>query len=247
MLIPLAEHFHSLQGEGFWQGTPMHFIRLPGCSVGVRVGNTIGVNTELQHPPVLPSGKNAWMCKSATGANFWCDTDFNKYDEVEGEALINETWENHICLTGGEPLIHREVIDWFRTHSQLRKQGKFVAPILLHIETSGTINFWWEDSLHPSTAHGIHDWRDPWLTVSPKVGWNPYMIHYAQELKLLVDSTFDLDNLDPTLRLHPRTYLSPINDIPDLSQTNLQRALDALKLQPSWRLSVQLHKYLGLR
>lgn len=245
MKIPLAEHFHSIQGEGFWTGTPMHFIRLPGCSVG-KLERT--VKEHIQDPaPLLSTGKHAWQCHTFDGTPFWCDTDFNKYVEVEGTNLLAETWESHICLTGGEPLIHREVINWFRTHSQLRSVNGKSQPILLHIETSGTIDFWWEQDLHPVTNHGLFDWRDPWLTVSPKQSWTPYMVKYAQELKLLVDKDFNPDKLDPALRAHPRTYLSPINDIPDLSQTNLQRALDVLKLQPGWRLSVQLHKYLGVR
>ena len=32
--IPVMEHFYTLQGEGFWSGTPAYFIRLAGCDVG---------------------------------------------------------------------------------------------------------------------------------------------------------------------------------------------------------------------
>lgn len=32
--IPVMEHFYTLQGEGFWSGTPTYFIRLAGCDVG---------------------------------------------------------------------------------------------------------------------------------------------------------------------------------------------------------------------
>jgi organic radical activating enzyme len=31
---PIMEHFYSLQGEGFFAGTPAYFIRLAGCDVG---------------------------------------------------------------------------------------------------------------------------------------------------------------------------------------------------------------------
>lgn len=32
--IPLMEHFHTVQGEGFNTGTPAYFLRLGGCDVG---------------------------------------------------------------------------------------------------------------------------------------------------------------------------------------------------------------------
>lgn len=34
MKYPIAETFYSLQGEGYWAGTPAFFVRLAGCSVG---------------------------------------------------------------------------------------------------------------------------------------------------------------------------------------------------------------------
>ena len=33
-MIPVMEHFYTLQGEGHWAGTPAYFIRLAGCDVG---------------------------------------------------------------------------------------------------------------------------------------------------------------------------------------------------------------------
>src|ERR1700741_2269414 len=32
--LPVMEHFYSIQGEGFYQGTAAYFIRLAGCDVG---------------------------------------------------------------------------------------------------------------------------------------------------------------------------------------------------------------------
>ena len=33
-VYPVMEHFYTLQGEGFHQGTAAYFIRLAGCDVG---------------------------------------------------------------------------------------------------------------------------------------------------------------------------------------------------------------------
>ena len=33
-LLPVMEHFYTLQGEGYHQGKAAYFIRLGGCDVG---------------------------------------------------------------------------------------------------------------------------------------------------------------------------------------------------------------------
>ncbi len=35
-LLPVAEEFYSLQGEGFHTGRAAYFVRLGGCNVGCR-------------------------------------------------------------------------------------------------------------------------------------------------------------------------------------------------------------------
>lgn len=235
MKIPLAEHFHSIQGEGYWVGTPMHFIRLAGCSVGRRVVKLGRVDINDQNSPsevkelapILPTGTYAWECHRFDGTPFWCDTDFGLKERVELDDLLAETWENHICLTGGEPLNHQkiveEIISWCQDNS---KQ--------LHIETSGTISFDYP--------------RDTvWMTVSPKLGCLPQSILDADEIKLLVQ---DCNTVWPIEALeHSQVFLSPVNEVDHLAldSRNLELALEHLRLHPNWRLSVQLHKYLNLR
>jgi len=220
MKIPLAEHFHSIQGEGYWTGTPMHFIRLPGCSVGKLVKNRA-----VAEAPVLPTGKPAWLCGTWDNRSFWCDTDFNKYTEIELSDLLDETWEHHICITGGEPLIHTEVI------LEVLKHTKELAH-MVHIETSGTL----------SAPTGV------WLTCSPKLNCLPEIGRQADEVKVLISADTP-DEFPEWISGHPRVYLSPINHIgePHWEDTkSLQRVFALLKSHPQWRLSVQLHKYLGL-
>ena len=229
MKLALAEHFHSIQGEGYWTGTPMHFVRMAGCSVG-RPGSLRPELTAVREgffgvgaTPTLSTGRAAWLCHRWDGTPFWCDTDFNKAEEVELDELLNETWENHICLTGGEPLMHAEAVT--NLFIGCLKRG-----IKLHIETSETIPI-------PQAS---------WVTVSPKQGWLSETIERANELKLLVDeNTSDL--FPPEFLAHNRVYLSPINSVDKLNQASLARCLYLLKRRPNWKLSVQLHKYLGVR
>ncbi len=224
MKIPLAEHFHSIQGEGQWVGTPMHFIRLPGCTVG-KLGRHTDANNDA---PILPGGRPAWLCHRFDGQPFWCDTDFHKYEEVELDALISETWESHICLTGGEPLMHPQIVQAFVDECAL-------VGIRLHIETSGTI------------AYDYPVWV--WVTCSPKQGWNIDAVETADELKLLVDETFP-DHLPLSFLNHPNVYVSPINPIERVDMSlgyNMDKVNEILRKYPSWKLSIQLHKYLGMR
>lgn len=236
MKIPLAEHFHSIQGEGYWTGTPMHFIRLPGCNVGrkvQRITPDIPAQTvdgiPIGQVPLLTTSEPAWLCHRYDGRPFWCDTDFNKHGEEELDALMGETFEHHICLTGGEPFLHPEIIT--ALEEQCKVKGK-----MLHIETSGTL---FGIPLDPFT----------WITVCPKKGCKSLIP--AQEVKLLVGPQ-GLGDLPPGIDQHQRVYLSPINNVgfggrADIEKQSLQAALKVLKLHPEWRLSVQLHKYLGVR
>lgn len=224
MKLAIAEKFHSIQGEGRWTGTPMFFIRTAGCSVGKLPELAPGAEEPF---PVLKTGKDAWFCHTYDGRGFWCDTDFNKKQEIEIGELLNEVTERHVCITGGEPLIHREAVDDLISLAVSRK-------IKIHIETSGTIN--WPCPL------GV------WVTVSPKAGVLDSMLNLCDEVKLLVDGEFDESKI-PFLEAlcYKEVYLQPINSETALDMENVRYVLQALGRHPEWKLSIQLHKILGLR
>lgn len=77
----INEIFYSLQGEGILIGTPTIFIRTTGCNL---------------------------RCS-------WCDTKY-AYEEGEEMALdeivdkVKDYPSSHICITGGEPLLQKDVI-----------------------------------------------------------------------------------------------------------------------------------------
>lgn len=225
-MLPIAETFHSIQGEGVYVGTPMHFIRLAGCTVGKLVSPS-APGSEL---PSLPSGLPAWTCKAHDGRAFFCDTDFKKYAELSAEQLIQDTHERHICLTGGEPLMHQNR-DEFKRLIELA----YEAGIMVHIETSGTILL---DNIH---SHWI------WLTVAPKYGFLEVMIRKANEVKLLVDENFSMETVPDCIRSHGNVFLQPINYVTTQNNDNVALIMGLLKDKPRWRLGVQLHKLLGVR
>jgi organic radical activating enzyme len=78
-LLPVMEHFYTLQGEGFHQGKAAYFIRLGGCDVGC----------------VWCDVKGSW--------------DAEKHPKLNVESLrlkVKETPAEIVVITGGEPLMH---------------------------------------------------------------------------------------------------------------------------------------------
>jgi 7-carboxy-7-deazaguanine synthase len=217
----INELFETIQGEGAFTGQPSIFIRLQGCPV----------------------------------ACSWCDTkhtwDINLEDEVNASAMLtkkaeSQTWSalsveailavitdkgyqaKHIVITGGEPAM----VDLLPLCQALEKQG-----FSCQLETSGTFEL--KVSEHC------------WVTVSPKVNMkggykilNSAMLR-ANEIKHPVATEQHIDDLKALLTEHnivdTQVYLQPI------SQKERATAL-AIKscIENNWRLSVQVHKYLGI-
>lgn len=180
---------------------------------------------------------NLWTGREADRARAicqFCDTDFVGTDGDGGgkfaaaadlAAAIESKWPDRdpsrrmVVCTGGEPLLQldRDAID------ALRARGFYVA-----VETNGRI----------TPPNGIN-----WLCVSPKIG-APLVARQGQELKLV----YPQDGGDPeqfrlldfeSFRLQPM-------DGPELER-NTALAVDYCLRHPQWGLSLQTHKYLGIR
>src|SRR6476646_3757930 len=78
-MLPVMEHFYTLQGEGFHQGRAAYFIRLGGCDVGC----------------IWCDVKESW--------------DAYKHPKFDVQSLrleVAKTPAEIIVITGGEPLMH---------------------------------------------------------------------------------------------------------------------------------------------
>jgi 7-carboxy-7-deazaguanine synthase (Cx14CxxC type) len=193
------------------------------------------------------TGRAAVFCRFA-GCNLWsglerdretaacrfCDTDFVGTDGLGGgqfetaEALADEVaghWPDdasgvpYVVCTGGEPLLQLDaaVIDG------LHARGFEVA-----IETNGT--------LPPPT--GID-----WICVSPKAGTD-FVLRKGDELKVV----YPQEGLEPDALqslAFEHFFLQPM-DGPD-AENNTARACAYCLDNPTWRLSLQTHKFLGIR
>ena len=193
------------------------------------------------------TGRAAVFCRFA-GCNLWsgheadraqavcrfCDTDFVGIDGTLGgkypdtatlAAAIAAEWpssnncKRFVVLTGGEPLLQvdRPLID------ALHDQRFEVA-----VETNGTVDA-------PANLD--------WICVSPK-STAPLRVLEGNELKVVVPQA-DVDLL-ALERLHFQHHFVQPMDGPALAQ-NTQWAIDWCRQHPTWRLSVQTHKLIGIR
>ena len=156
----------------------------------------------------------------------FCDTDYSlKFLATVEDVVARVRAAGGDCpmviLTGGEPLAQAETLPLI---DALRADGRRV-----HIESNGTI----------ATALPA----DVWLTVSPKERLDPAMAARANEMKLIVDGRVPeewLAHVPPQAAL----FLQPEGN----KASNVALAIDAAKREPArYRLSLQMHKFIGVR
>ncbi len=219
--LPVVETFHSLQGEGLHAGRSAFFIRLAGCSVGCSWCDTKHSWPEASHPRRSLTDLAAAACgAAAAGAGF-------------------------VVITGGEPLQHHldALCDQLRAATAGADQPEGLP---LHLETSG---------VDPLSG------RFDWITLSPKRHRPPNsaLLQACDELKVVVTAAADLTFAEAMAaqalqgRSHgatsrrsrpvPALLLQPVWDDPGAGELTI----DYVRRHPAWRLSLQSHKWLGLR
>lgn len=222
MKYPVSEMFVEVQGEGVWTGVPMQFIRLAGCTVGKPYSQearaAIAKNMPYFSLPIYTE-----KCTLYDGREFPCDTDYRVKDRLTAEEIVNRIPKEikRVCITGGEPLMH----DLSTLISYLWSAFKHI-----HIETSGTIV--------PEYAFK----QDVWITVSPKKGCKEEMMFRANEIKLLVDEKFQIEDWMKNLAQRKPVYLHPVNGEHTVNAENLKLCRKWQKQYPDFRLGLQLHK-----
>jgi 7-carboxy-7-deazaguanine synthase len=182
------------------------------------------------------SGCNLWSGREvdrAVAACRFCDTDFVGTDGTGGgrfsdAASLADAVASHwpggaspfVVCTGGEPLLQLDdaLVDALHT------RGFEVA-----VETNGTV--------FPPPS-GID-----WVCVSPKVD-APLRMVEGDELKIVVPQ-FGLE-LEKYESLSFRRFSVQPMDGPELAE-NTRFAVELCLRRPLWRLSLQTHKYLGIR
>jgi 7-carboxy-7-deazaguanine synthase len=195
------------------------------------------------------AGRPAVFCRFA-GCNLWsgkeegrgdalckfCDTDFVGFDGTEGGKYesapqlakkIRQFWPQadvksakpFVVCTGGEPLLQLDA----QLITALHKEGLEIA-----VETNGTIE----------APAGID-----WICVSPKAGVELLQL-CGHELKLVYPQPGAQPDKYANLDFR-HFFLQPL-DGSELD-LNTKLALEYCLDHPQWRLSLQLHKILGVR
>ena len=51
-MLPIMETFYTIQGEGFYSGTPSYFIRIAGCDIGCQWCDVkiVGIQINILQP-----------------------------------------------------------------------------------------------------------------------------------------------------------------------------------------------------
>ena len=170
----------------------------------------------------------------------FCDTPMEPYKLMTVDEIVaklkrsekNKPTGRRVVITGGEPFVH-DMEPLLNGLKGKRGPGFYIA-----IESNGTLLEKWLNQ-----KPGIFDDID-WLTVSPKkLARNmerEVRIYrsWANEVKYVVP---DHENLiDP---LHPQIFVQPEYNNPEA----VGRCLEWMSKHPSIRLSVQIHKFIGLR
>ena len=164
-----------------------------------------------------------------------CDTDFRPEGATRmtaGEIVarlreLDRGGTQRVVVTGGEP-----TLQWDEPLSAAVRGAGF----RVHMESNGT-----------RVPEGAVDW----LTVSPKPQHHPAGLMLADgvpadELKVVVDDTVDeavLDRHAARYRVE-HYFLQPWMDA--RYAHNLARTIALIHARPRWRLSLQLHKVIGV-
>lgn len=179
-MLRIAEIFDSIQGEGQHLGVPSTFVRLSGCNL------------------------RCWFC----------DTPYTSWNPEGGVESVDSVIEQvvkfnspHAVITGGEPLLQPDVATLCRG---LKHRGRYLT-----IETAGTV---WREveadlmSISPKLANSTPQAdmaSREWIERHEQRRNSPPTIrrmldHYDCQLKFVVDSATDLNEIDSWLAQFPQ-------------------------------------------
>lgn len=200
--MKICEIYHSIQGEGLDIGAPTVFVRTSGCPL---------------------------KCK-------WCDTlfAFTEGDEMSVDDILKKVQSfdvPHVCLTGGEPLIQKEV---YKLIQRLLDSGYFVS-----IETGGSIPI--EEMPCADNLRIVLDIKCPSSEMHEKMEFsNIELLGPFDELKFVIANRKDYDYAKEIIAKHKPVssiIMQPVwgNDMKNLAEWVIEDKLNA-------RVLPQLHK-----
>jgi 7-carboxy-7-deazaguanine synthase len=220
------EIFYTIQGEARFTGHPSVFVRLQGCGVGCPWCDT--KHTWDRHARDIVS-IDAMLAKTGDGASYAAMT---AQEIIDSAIKMAGRKPALLTITGGEP-----------AEQPLNELTTLIAKNGIHpqLETSGT------EELDVSP--------DTWVTLSPKIDMpnrkpiQRQAVFRANEIKMPVGKQRDVEILKAFLQefrdvIGPRQniWLQPLSQNPKATQLCVDTAM-----ANGWHLSMQTHKYIGVR
>ncbi len=156
----------------------------------------------------------------------FCDDDLHtgtykdmSFEEIEKE--ISQYPCKRIIITGGEPSLY----DLNSFIKYMQKRDYYIS-----VETNG-YNF---ENIKEAN----------WITYSPKE-WDKIKSEGFDEYKFIVSKDSDISTI-LNIKTDKPIYIQPMNNFNTPNMDSLQKCIDTVLRYPHLRLSVQLHKFLGL-
>lgn len=271
--IKITETFYALQGEGRYTGVPSIFLRTFGCNFtcsgfGMPKGelsnerNLIAISgaKKLEDLPLVTTGCDSYAA--------W-DPRFKKFspmmtvDEIATKITellpFNEWRDEHLVITGGEPLL-----GWQRSFPALLEHEKMKNLKELTFETNGTQflaeNFkeYLEEWSCPKTYQGFE--KEITFSVSPKLSCSgqtreeaikPEIVVQYQNvgttyLKFVVATEEDISEALEVIQLYRaagftgHVYLMPVGGVEEVYYLNNRNVAEAA-MKHGLRYSDRLH------
>ena len=208
--MKVVEIFESIDGEGIFAGFPATFIRLYGCNL---------------------------RCS-------YCDSEYsfsgNNYTEMAIEDIVQKAQQynhKHITLTGGEPLIHKDVEKLIRALA-----GRNFK---VNIETNGAVDI--SSYLKKRNVLFTLDYKCPSSGMEDKMlAGNFLNVRKCDVVKLVVENSDDLNTAEKIIKEYNlnencNVFLSPVFgkiEPVEIVDFILKRHLEGVRVQ------LQLHKYI---
>jgi 7-carboxy-7-deazaguanine synthase len=226
MALRVLEMFDSLQGEGYWAGTPMTFVRLAGCNV----------------------------VEQGLGCAHWCDTR-GSWDRQEGEPLeirdiILRVGLPRLCLTGGEPLLQLPEVARLAKEARalgmrvhVETNGTVEPPALSLAEPDDLLFDWVTVSPKPPRYDVAPGWAGQ--VDELKFVVDEYLTATTVE-RVVADFPEAVVSIQPVWGARAGAGRpGEVSLEPGGAAT--QRAVAMVMDHPEWRLSLQIQKLLGIR
>jgi len=277
--IKLSELFYSIQGEGRYMGVPSVFMRTFGCNfkcagfglpkgeISIEADNVaqkVHLYQTYEELPLVSTGCDSY---ASWHPSFKHLSPFYSPDEIVEKIMsvlpFNEWREEHLVITGGEPLLK-----WQNLYPEMLNNPKMQNLKEITFETNGSQKLTPEFAsyLHKWKSHHDYDfWREITFSVSAKLSCSGEERHIAIQpevvceyeeyghtyLKFVIATEEDAEEAIETAdiyRAHGFTgpvYLMPVGGVESVYTLNNRRVAElAMKngLRYSDRLQVPLFK-----